>query len=100
MRDYLVKQTHACLWHFTYMQNNGICFTKLNNARKQEYEVLLKQARSDYDMAIDDNNHIHLVCQDDTGSIIYLNYYDNKWHKFVILKVKYLLIIIKTFSLN
>src|SRR5665647_839446 len=88
MSDYLVKQSHECLWHFTHMQNNGLCFTKMNNAHKQEYEVLLKEARSDFDVIIDDNNHIHLVCQDDTGSIIYLNYFEDKWHKYTILMSK------------
>lgn len=88
MQDYLIKQTHECLWHFTYMQNNGLCFTKLSNGHKQEYEVLLKEARPDYAVVIDDNNQIHLVCQDDTGSIIYLNNFDKQWHKFVVLKSK------------
>lgn len=88
LNEYFLKQSNGLVWYFTHSARNGLCFCKMRGEDICEYEVLVQNALADYDSIIDDDDNIHLVCQDDGGSIIYLLYTMDRWHKHTILKPK------------
>ena len=75
-------------WHFFYYDNTGICYKKKSAHRWSDYEILFKEGLGDFDVLVDAEDNIHLVCQDKLGSIIYLLYNDQQWHKYTILQSK------------
>lgn len=85
---YLVRQDKQNEWFFFYDENNGICFKKNYEGHWDSDKVLIKDGLPGFDVIIDDNKNIHLVCRDRNFNIIYLLYNNDKWHKYVILKNK------------
>ncbi len=86
--QYILKQTSEKVWHFFHHEKNGICFKTKHNNEWDNYEILLKDGIEDFNVIIPDKDNIHLVCQDQNGSIIYLKYKDEQWHKYVVLQNK------------
>lgn len=84
MAEHFVKQSYGKLWHFCH-NSQGICFCTMTNEEVKEYEILLREGQSDFDVLIDDSDVLHLVCRDDKGDIIYLNYSEQSWHKYVVM---------------
>jgi len=84
MADHFVKQSYGKIWHFCH-NSQGICFCTMTNEELTEYEILLKEGQKDFDVLIDDSDVLHLICQDDKGDIIYLNYFEQSWHKYVVM---------------
>lgn len=87
-RKYIVKQSTGQEWLFFYDTQDGICFKKKAERHWEDYEILIREGMGDFDIMVDDSDYIHLVCQDRTGSILYLLYKKQQWHKYVILKSK------------
>ena len=84
MSEHFVKQSYGKLWHFCH-NSQGICFCTMTNEELKEYEILLREGQSDFDVLIDDSDVLHLVCQNDKGDIIYLSYSEQSWHKYVVM---------------
>lgn len=87
MSEHFVKLSHGTIYHFCH-NSRGICFCTMTDERIREYEVLLGNGRADFDVLVDDSDTIHLVCQDDTGSILHLKYEENIWKKYLVLQSK------------
>lgn len=85
--DCFVKASYGVIWHF-YHNRHGICFCKMRDEKITEYQVLLPDARDDFDVITDDSDVIHLVCQNTDGDIIYVNHRDGEWKKATVLKSK------------
>ncbi|WP_094548278.1 hypothetical protein [Petroclostridium xylanilyticum] len=86
--QYMLKQASKQQWYFFHHTNTGICFKKKLENEWSDYEILLKDGQGDFDIIIDPRDNIHLICQDKLGSIIYLMYNGQQWHKYVILQSK------------
>lgn len=86
--QYLLTQSSKQQWHFFYQSNTGICFKRKLENQWSEYEILFKDGQGDFDVITDPRDNIHLICQDKLGSIIYLMYNGQQWHKYVILQSK------------
>ena|GEM_PF-2714540 len=86
--QFIVTDTAEQTWYFFYQIGNGICFKKKNKNRWDPYEILFKDGQKDFDVIIDSRNNLHLVCQDQLGSIIYLMYNGTQWHKYTVLQNK------------
>ena len=86
--QHFVKQPYEYIWHFTHTEKSGICFCRMKDATISKYEVLLENGQPDFDVSTDGDGVLHLACQDDSGSIIYLMYADDTWHKSVLLQSK------------
>ena len=85
---HILNQSSGQKWHFFYHAKDGICFEKKLETGWDEYQILFKNSMNDFDVTVDHRDYIHLVCQDKTGSIIYLTYNNRQWQKYVILKSK------------
>lgn len=86
--QYIIAEPSGQQWHFFYQPGSGICFKKKAETKWNNYEILLKDGQSDFDVMIDSRGNIHLACQDQVGSIIYLMYNGTQWHKYTILQSK------------
>jgi len=86
--QYIVTETPEQIWYFFYQTGNGICFKKKNKNQWDHYEILFKDGQKDFDVTMDSRGNIHLICQDQLGSIIYLMYNGTQWHKYTILQSK------------
>ncbi|WHH58367.1 hypothetical protein [Petroclostridium sp. X23] len=86
--QYLLQQSAKEQWHFFHLPSVGICYKKKSENQWNDYEILLKNGEGDFDVTQDARDNIHLVCQDKLGSIIYLMYNGQQWHKYTILQSK------------
>jgi hypothetical protein len=87
MSEHFVKLSHGAIYHFCH-NRQGICFCTMTDDKIREYEILLGNGRADFDVLVDDSDTLHLFCQDDTGSILYLKTEEKVWKKHVILQSK------------
>ncbi len=86
MQEYLIRcQGHW--WHFFMKPFYGLCFRKRENGRFLNFEVLLPEACEDF-CAAGVGDGIHIVCQDKSGSILYLTQEKEVWHKTTLLESK------------
>lgn len=84
MREYIISFEGR--WHhFFIKQHVGLCCRRKDGLKFGEYEVLLKGAEADFCVYSTDK-HIHIVCQDEGGSVLYLFYNGNAWKKSVLLE--------------
>ncbi len=86
MPEYIVS-CEGEWWHFFYKAGYGLCFRKKSTAHFGDFEILLKDVQDDF-CAISSGNNIFVVCQDNSGSILYLNYSENRWEKVTLLASK------------
>ena len=86
MREYIVLHQEKW-WHFFIKPFYGLCLRKKEGARFLPFEVLLPTACEDF-CAIEAGNRIHLVCQEENGSILYLTQEEDTWHKVVLFENK------------
>ncbi|NLY43698.1 MAG: hypothetical protein GX066_06980 [Clostridiaceae bacterium] len=85
---YVMQSAKNQQWHFFYHPNSGICYKKKSGSGWSDYEILFKAGLGDFDVLVDPKDNIHLVCQDKPGSIIYLMYNGQQWHKYILLQSK------------
>lgn len=86
MREYIVEHQKQW-WHFFIKPFYGLCFRKKEGTRFSPFEVLLPSACEDF-CAIVANDRIHLVCQEENGSILYLTQEGETWQKVVLFESK------------
>lgn len=86
MPEYIVS-SESVWWHFFYKAGYGLCFRKKSGAHFGEFEILLKDVQDDF-CAISSGDNIFVVCQDNSGSILYLKYTENRWEKVILLASK------------
>lgn len=68
--------------HFFHSADNGLCINASDGV-----QVLLKDAYHDFDVCRL-GNEIYLICQNMQGDLIFLKYFDSKWHKYTLLLSK------------
>ncbi len=85
-------------WHFFIKPFYGLCFKKSEGTRFLSFEVLLPEACEDF-CAIAVGDTIHIVCQNQSGSILHLNLEEDTWHKTVLMESKSKVVQKKYFSL-
>lgn len=83
-----VKESHSVIWHF-YHNSHGICYCKMTDENIGEYNVLLPEGQSDFDVIIDDFGYVHMVFQNFDGDILYANYYEDKWRRTTLMESKH-----------
>ncbi|OQB12665.1 MAG: hypothetical protein BWY15_02124 [Firmicutes bacterium ADurb.Bin193] len=98
MSEHFVKQTYGVMWHFCH-NTGGICFCRMTSDHITEYEVLLSSGQKDFDVLIDDTDTIHLVCGDDSGSMIYISNRDKTWKKYTVMQSKTIEVSPKNFNI-
>lgn len=86
MQEYIVS-CEGMWWHFFNKLGYGLCFRKKDGAHFSDFEILLKDIQEDF-CVIPLGNSIHAVCQDNSGSILYLKYSGGKWEKVTLLASK------------
>ncbi len=86
MQEYIVS-CEEMWWHFFYKSEYGLCFKTKAGAHFNDFEILLKDVQDDF-CVISLGNSIHAVCQDNSGSVLYLKYTDKKWEKITLLASK------------
>ncbi len=86
MNEYLAWHKEQW-WHFFMKPFYGLCFRKKEGVRFLNFEVLLPEACEDF-CVLSAAGQIHVVCQDKTGSILYLALENDTWRKTVLLESK------------
>jgi len=85
----IVKLSNNDSWYFYYDSSNGICFSRLNSRSEMcESGVLSSDSPNDFDVICDEENNIHMCCQNNDGEIVYFRYKNNIWSKTILLKSK------------
>lgn len=87
LTDYLIIRQDGELWHFFMKEGQGLCLRKKQGYKWAEHEILLDNAIFEFALAQSGEN-IHIACQDNEGSVLYLVYSNSVWHKYTILKSK------------
>lgn len=85
MNKHLLLDVYGTRWTFYTNELNHLCYQR----GSAKGEILLKNITAEYDVAIDENGHFHIVLQDAVGSLIYIKYDYNEWKKYVLLKNKH-----------
>lgn len=67
-------------WNFFLDSSGALCFRVHSGNRWGQYEILLQDVLPDFSVVAHER-HIHIVCQDIHGNILYLQYSDGKWQK-------------------
>ena len=70
-------------YQFFHQEGKGIAYRE---AGKPEYELLFPGGYYDFDCIKDGYDNIHLVCQDDEGTISYLSYAKGEWRRLPLLE--------------
>lgn len=85
--EHFIKPSYGKIWHFCH-NSEGICYSSILGEQNSNYEVLLPDGEPDFDVIIDNNDNIHLVCQNQNGDIIYMTFDKEKWSKQVLMQSK------------
>jgi len=73
--EHFVKPSYGRIYHFCHTKH-GICVSSNGTA---EYQVILPDGEEDFDVTVDNNDGIHLVCQNKNGDIIYITKNGDNW---------------------
>ena len=84
MREYIIA-FNGSWFHFFIKPHVGLCSRKKSGLKFEDYRVLISGAASDFCVYTSDSQ-IHLVCQDEKGSVLYLLYDGTAWKKSIILE--------------
>jgi len=85
--DILVRESSGKVWHF-YCNMQGMCCCVLNKDKSTEYQLILPNVSPIFDIIIDDSDCIHIICQENSGDLLYVTHFNSKWHKTIILKAR------------
>ena len=80
--DHIVRFNNGDIWHFFSQNGKGIylrCMKK-NGIWKNEVD-LVASACDSFSVSIDCHDHLHLVYQDHSGEIVYMEYNGSEWNK-------------------
>lgn len=86
MKDFFLKASHKKIWYLTHSARNGICFCVMDSNTVTDFELLQRDALSDYHAVIDDNDTVHVACQNSDGDILYFINAGKGWSKYTVLK--------------
>lgn len=84
MREYIIAYNGNWI-HFFIKAHVGLCMRKKNGFKFEEYRVLMQGAEADF-CVYTSGDLIHIVCQNEKGSVIYLLYDGIAWKKTVLLE--------------
>ncbi|HHW32268.1 MAG TPA: hypothetical protein GXX20_11465 [Clostridiaceae bacterium] len=88
-KHYIIKLSNGKIINIFYKDNAGILLSVLNKRNQwTEPLVLLKNCHPDFSACVDDNDNIHVLCQDNNGNIMYIYSNNNDWNIETILKSK------------
>ncbi|MBO7208517.1 MAG: hypothetical protein J6V58_02140 [Clostridia bacterium] len=85
--EHFVKPSYGKMWHFCH-NSQGICYSSISGKHTSSYEVLLPDGQPDFDVIIDNNDQIHLVCQNENGDIIYMKRAKDNWERETLMQSK------------
>ncbi|MBE7027723.1 MAG: hypothetical protein E7407_01640 [Ruminococcaceae bacterium] len=84
MREYIIA--YGGNWiHFFIKPHVGLCSRQKNGFRFEKHKIVLAGAVADF-CVYSSGNSIHIVCQDQKGSVLYLLYDGDSWQKNVLLQ--------------
>ena len=86
MREYIIAYGGSWI-HFFIKPHVGLCSRKKNGFRFEEHKIILAGAAADF-CVYSSGNRIHIVCQDQKGSVLYLLYDGTSWQKNILLQSK------------
>ncbi len=79
--EHFVKPSYGKIYHFCHTKQ-GICVSN----GTAEYQVVLPDGEDDFDVTVDDNDGIHMVCQNISGDIIYITKNEDKWESHILMQ--------------
>ncbi|MEJ8552907.1 hypothetical protein [Tepidibacter sp. Z1-5] len=81
--DYnLIDRKNEGIWNF-YIKDNSIYYKIINQDICKEETILIDNIKN-YDINIDSENNIHLICVTYSGEFCYFTYSNNEWKKTII----------------
>lgn len=83
----IVKQDGSVLYFF-HSKTDGLCMKTKTGRHWAEPVILLADAYHDFDTLLDNNQNIHIICQDLSGNILHLIGHDAEWRKYTLLLAK------------
>ena len=86
MREYIIAFNGSWL-HFFIKPHVGLCSRKKNGYKFDDFKILLPGAAADF-CVYSKKGLIHIVCQDERGSVIYLLFDGINWNKNILLESK------------
>lgn len=84
LREFIIAYNGNWI-HFFIKQHVGLCMRKKDGFKFEEYRVLMQGAEADF-CVYTSEDLIHIVCQNEKGSVIYLLYDGIAWKKTVLLE--------------
>lgn len=84
MREYIIAYRGNWI-HFFIKPHIGLCSRKRNGFKFEEYEIVSLGATADF-CVYSSGELIHVVCQDEKGSVLYLLYDGKVWKKTILLE--------------
>lgn len=84
MREYIIAYNNSWI-HFFIKPHVGLCSRKKSGLKFDDYKVLVHGASADFCVySVDD--YIHIVCQDEKGSVLYLMFNGTTWKRNILLE--------------
>lgn len=77
--DIIIKTKDEELLEFSYDDEIGIFYEKINNKKKSKRNIILKESFKYFYVTEDFNRNVNLICQDITGNIILCILEDDTW---------------------
>ena len=84
LREYIIAYDNSWI-HFFIKPHVGLCSRRKDNLKFDEYKVLVSGAGADF-CVYSSSSYIHVVCQDEKGSVLYLLYDGVSWKKRTLLE--------------
>ena len=84
MQEYIIAYNNTWI-HFFIKPHVGLCYRKKNNLKFEDYKIIEPGASADF-CVYSDGNTIHVICQDEKGSVLYLFFDGDSWKRTVLLK--------------
>lgn len=84
MREYIIAYDGNWI-HFFIKPHVGLCSRKKIGFKFEDYEIILSGAAADF-CVYTSGNYIHIVCQNEKGSVLYLMYDGIAWKKNILLE--------------
>ena len=79
-RQYILKMSSGHFINIYYKPNTGLCCRELTAGNSWTLPaIILKNALPDFSVCLDTADNIHLLCQDEKGSLVYIRYKDGTW---------------------
>lgn len=88
-KQYVIKQSSGKILNIYYKENTGIWLSVLGKKNTWSgHSSVANGVLTDFSVSMDDRDGLHILCQDLTGNLQYLSYYNNGWDSRPLLKSK------------